>query len=202
MRYIQKAGARIVVCNLPDSVMDVIRSVPGVRSQLPLADSIEQARASLRLCRTGNQDEAKPTGQATILVPLVEGVDTEHAVTIAAKLSRERNAPVTLVYFLTIARHLPLGTPMADEEADGNRMLETAALVARKHNLQPSRHLEHVRDVEEGILQAIKNYHAAHLVLGAFADGGDDERFHQLVDVMLHRAPCNVLIGRKALEPV
>ena len=49
MKDIQGEGARIVVCNLPPKVQDVIRCVPGVRSQLPIANTMEEARASLRL---------------------------------------------------------------------------------------------------------------------------------------------------------
>src|ERR1051325_11176998 len=41
MHDIQSEGARIIVVNLPDNVLDMIRSVPGVRSQLPIARSIE-----------------------------------------------------------------------------------------------------------------------------------------------------------------
>src|ERR1700709_2224051 len=36
MDYIGRYRARIVVCGLPECVMDVIRAVPGVRSRLPV----------------------------------------------------------------------------------------------------------------------------------------------------------------------
>src|SRR2546427_6372240 len=49
MRDITGEGSRIIVCALPDNVLQVLRSVPGVRSQLPIANSVEEARASLRL---------------------------------------------------------------------------------------------------------------------------------------------------------
>src|SRR5437879_2535309 len=49
MRDIQGEGARIVLVNLPDNVLQVMRCVPGVRSQLPIAKSEEEARASLRV---------------------------------------------------------------------------------------------------------------------------------------------------------
>src|SRR2546423_14865634 len=49
MKDIQGEGARIIVVNLPEQILEVIRSVPGVRSQLPIARTIEEARASFRL---------------------------------------------------------------------------------------------------------------------------------------------------------
>src|SRR5260221_6268820 len=52
MRDIQAAGARIVVCSLPENVMQVLRTVRTVRSQLPIASCLEEARASLRLSGT------------------------------------------------------------------------------------------------------------------------------------------------------
>ena len=50
----------------------------------------------------------------------------------------------------------------------------------------------------EGLVQALKTYNAGYVVLGAFADRPDDEQFHEMAEMLLHRAPCNVLIGRKA----
>src|SRR5437868_14974282 len=41
MRDIEAAKARIVVANLPQSLLSICRMVPGVRSQLPIADSVE-----------------------------------------------------------------------------------------------------------------------------------------------------------------
>jgi anti-anti-sigma regulatory factor len=55
MDYIERYRARIVVAQLPESVMDVVKSVPGVRSRLPISDTIEAARASLHLARADGQ---------------------------------------------------------------------------------------------------------------------------------------------------
>jgi anti-anti-sigma regulatory factor len=45
--FIQAHHARVVVSGLPDNILEAIRRIPGVRSQLPLASSVEEARASL-----------------------------------------------------------------------------------------------------------------------------------------------------------
>jgi anti-anti-sigma regulatory factor len=202
MKDIQGEGARIIVCNLPDNVLRVVRSVPGVRSQLPIAKSVEEARASLRLGGSAAMGDAeRPPAEKGVLIPLVEGLDVDYAVTIAARLSREMRLPVLLVYLLAVGRNLPLNTPLAEQETAANRLLERAEQAARRQNLAFARYVERVRDVEEGVLQAIKNYKAGYVVLGAFADHAEDDLFHTLVETLLHRAPCNVLIGRKALAP-
>lgn len=199
MKDIQAEGARIVVCNLPEAVLSVIRCVPGVRSQLPIADSVEDARASLELsgASPGSTAERQPYADG-IVVPLLPQLDVEHALSIAGRLAREARAPVHLVYLLEVARHLPLTTPLPEEEAAANRMMCQAMDSARKQNLLATTHLERVRGVDDGLLQILRNYRAAHVVLGAFADHVGEEGFHELVDVLLHRAPCAVLIGRKA----
>lgn len=199
MRDIQAAGARIVVCALPDEVMRVVRSIPGVRSQLPVAATVEEARASLRL-----QGSALPTGaerQAMgngVLVPLIEGLDSEAAVVIAARAQRELKLQAHLVYFLTIARNLPLTAPLPEAEALANQGIEAASATARKAGLVFAVHVERVRDPQEGILQAIRNYTAATVIVSAAADQANSPTFMDLVEALLHRAPCNVVIARNA----
>lgn len=199
MRDIQGEGSRIVVCALPDNVFQVIRSVPGVRSQLPIARTLEEARASLRLSASASHaDEAHTAAEHGIVVPLMEGLDVEYAIAISARLSRDLRLPVQLVCLLEVARNLPLNTPLAAEEGEAHRLLEEAEQAARKQNLAFVRYVERVRDAEEGLLQALKTYKANYVVLGAVAEHEEGSRFHELVETLLHRAPCNVLIGRKA----
>jgi len=66
--YIQRHGARIVLCDIPDHVMEVLRRVPGVRSQLPVACTMAQARASLGLPSTYETLEAP--SEKIVLLPV------------------------------------------------------------------------------------------------------------------------------------
>src|SRR5687768_8729189 len=199
MKDIQAAGARMIVSGLHDNVLKVIRNVPGVRSQLPIAGTVEEARASLRLSGTAHgADSTTKPGAGGIIVPLLPGLDTEHAVELAALASRDRRIPIHLVYLLEVARNLPMATPLPDEESAANQMLELAASVAKRLNLASTMHLERVRDAGEGVLQVIQTYKAEYLILSSFSEGGDSTSFLQLVDTLLRRAPCNVLVGRRA----
>jgi len=198
IRDIQAAGARIVVCNLPAEVLLVIRTVPGVRSQLPIANSVEEARASLRLSGEAPKTEVGAPGDGGIVIPLLPGLDVDYALTISSRLARDLKVPLHIVYLLEVARHLPLSSPLGEEEAAAQSALALGTQLARKLNLAPNAHLERVRDAEEGLLQLLKTYQAGFVVLGAFAEPVDADRFHGLVDALLRRAPCNVLIGRRA----
>ena len=48
-RYIQEQNARIVVAGLAPELLEIGKAVPGVRSQLPVCDTVDEARASLSL---------------------------------------------------------------------------------------------------------------------------------------------------------
>lgn len=201
LRDIQSAGARIVVCNLPDDVLRVIRSVPGVRSQLPIARSLEEARASLELSEpaavAGNGRGEK---SGSIIIPILSGLDLEHALTIAIRVSRDLKAPVHLVYLLEVSRNLPLTSPLPEQEEAATKVLQDATQRARKLGISPLASIERVRDPEEGLLQVLRTLKAVCVVAGGFASRSEDARFFEIADLLLRRAPCSVLVGRKAPE--
>ena len=64
MRDIESARARILVASLPQKVLTVIKTVPGVRSQLPIAASVEAARASLKVQRRAPTPRLQPMPRA------------------------------------------------------------------------------------------------------------------------------------------
>ena len=197
MKDIQAAGARMLVSGLPEPVLRVIRSVPGVRSQLPIAANIEEARASLKLSGSAQSAESAPGGAlGGMVLPLLPGQDVEAAVMLAARLIKDTRTPLHLVYLLEVARTLPLATPLPDQEAEANKALELAAATAKRNSLMARPHLERVRDAGEGVLQLIQAYRADDLVLTPFVVEGDSSPFLQLSETLLRRAPSNVMVGR------
>jgi nucleotide-binding universal stress UspA family protein len=148
--------------------------------------------------RTAQSDEGRSGIENSILVPLFENFDIEYAITIAGRASRELKQPVTLATLLVVPRSMPLTAPMAEEEEAALALLQRAEKAARQQGMRYARHVERVRDAEEGLLQVIKKYRASNVIVGAFADHIRDEQFVQLVDILLQRAPCNVVIVRQA----
>ena len=72
MDYIERYRARIVVCALPENVMGCIRATPGVRSRLPVTETLEEARASLKLSGPGGvRAGGGQSAPQNILVPLL-----------------------------------------------------------------------------------------------------------------------------------
>jgi anti-anti-sigma regulatory factor/nucleotide-binding universal stress UspA family protein len=207
MRDIEAAKSRIVVVSLPKHILSVCKTVPGVRSQLPIADSIEEARASLRMANRSAMQEKRPSSSqdgakrsCTVLVPLVVNMDLTYGATLAARVARMGRPDVRLVYFLEVPRTLPLNAPQLEEEQAAQNMLSIAMQNAKQAGTAATEHVERVRDAAEGILAAAKTYEVDSIVFGATSEpvaGEEHERFHHLVDTLLHRAPCEVIIGRQ-----
>ncbi|MBM3493429.1 MAG: STAS domain-containing protein [Armatimonadetes bacterium] len=192
VKDIQSAGARIVVCNLPEAVLTVLKAVPGVRSQIALSMSVAEARDSLR--SAGSCSDEVPDG--AILVPLMDGIDTATALRLAATASRERALPVGIVTFVVIPRQLPLGAPQPEEEAEAQRVAAEGAAVARRMGLPCAVHLERVRDRGDGLLAALTQHKARMVVVALKTPELEDDARLQLTDMLLRKAPCDVLIAR------
>jgi anti-anti-sigma regulatory factor len=200
---IESAQARIVVANLPPDLIAVCRSLPGASSQLPVADSVAAARASLR---TGGAASAlaDPVRRASnILVPLVASMDLTYGAQLAGRLARSGRYELLLVYFLEVPRTLPLNTPLAEKDALAQSECGRAMQQAMQPGVVAHEYVERVRDATEGILAAIKASDAGMVVIGtAGKTEGEEvrEAFRQLVDVLLHRAPCEVIVGRQQIQ--
>jgi anti-anti-sigma regulatory factor/nucleotide-binding universal stress UspA family protein len=207
MRDIEGAKSRIVVVSLPKHILSVCKTVPGVRSQLPIADSIEEARASLRMANRAALQEKRPPGNADptkrstmLLVPLIANMDLTYGATLAGRVARTGRADIRLVYFLEVPRTLPLNAPQLEEEQAALQMLSQAMQAAKQAGATATEHVERVREAAEGILAMAKNYGVDSIVFGATSEpsaGEEHERFHHLVDTLIHRGSCEVIIGRQ-----
>jgi anti-anti-sigma regulatory factor len=202
MRDIGAANARIVVASLPAKIQSVCKTIPGVRSQLPIADSVEEARASLRMATSNAAaNAALPGGRRgpVILVPLVADLDLTYGANLASRIARTSQAEIRLTYFLEVARTLPLGAPLLEQERAAQEALDQGMQYVKQLNMTAVQQVERVREVRDGILAAIRNHEASLVVLGAATEpltGESHDTFHDLVDTLLHRAPCEVVIGR------
>jgi anti-anti-sigma regulatory factor len=196
VKDIQSAGARIVVCNLPESVRSVLKTVPGVRSQIALSMSVAEARESLRSASICSDVIA----DGSIIVPLMDGVDLATAIKLAASAGRERNLKVGLATFVVIPRQLPLSAPQPEEEAAAQELASKGAAEARRHGLECAVRLERVRDHQDGLIGLLTHHKASMVVLALAPNGSDDESQMELPALLLRKAPCDVLIARRSRQ--
>ncbi len=143
--FIQAQRARVVVAGLSSEIQDEIRRIPGARSQLPLASSVEEARASLAV----GGIEAVPESQRkpAILVPLLG--EWRSAVHYAAAYA-DRNVEMHLLYVMEVPRAQPLGVPLPDKEREATEILDEAERELGKHGYTVRRMITRARIAVEG----------------------------------------------------
>lgn len=199
MDYIERYKARIVVCNLPENVMAAVRAVPGVRSRLPVAGSLEEGRASLALARPGS---ARPAGRGrtlhNILVPLLSADAPELTMTLACRLAKPDGQAVNLhlAYILEVPRHLPLTAPLPEDEATAGGVLDAAEAWVRGQGLTPVPHVRRARDAGEEIVHQAEEL-GANIIVLAYAPNADADDFMvRVLRTLLDRAPCEVVLNK------
>jgi anti-anti-sigma regulatory factor len=201
MKDITAAGSRIVVVNLPDAVLNELKSIPGIRSQLPISSSIEEARASLDLMSDNQANSSSRAGMENpIIIPLIKGFDTEFSLLIAERIAKDTKQKVILIYLMEVARTLPLGAPLPEQEKAANEALNDAGKMAAKSNLTVGRYVERVRHMEEGLLNVLQHYDASYVLVSLNTTIMVDDPILTLVNLLIQRAPCNLIIGKRKHE--
>jgi anti-anti-sigma regulatory factor len=154
-KYISSHNARIIVAGLGPELAEIGKAVPGVRSQVPLAASVEEARASIEL------EEVTPRrGKAHIagVAPLVG--NWQRAINLADKLGVGESCEMHLVDLIKVPRTLPIGTPLPEREAASREMLERAKSLVQSSGLKGFTHAEHVRSESAGLIAFAEELHA------------------------------------------
>jgi len=174
IRYIAAHNARIVVAALSPELLEIGKSVPAVRAQLPVAATVEEARSALMLVElTPQRGKARLAGVAPILG------NWRRAIYFADKLAIGENCEIHLVDLIRVPRTLPVGTPMPEREAAGQARLEAAKGLVRETRLKSFSHVERVRSESGGLVEFVKHLEADFAVVsidrGERADPHMDE---------------------------
>lgn len=208
LEYIDRYHARIVLCAVPEAVMTVLRSVPGVRSQVPIAETCEAGRASLEVASMMRKSERRnPRGRdaskpSNILVPILPGLaSVREALGLAEALGRlvvgpDRGVKTTepeihLAFITIVPRTLPLNAPMAQEEEDTRKLVEEAASLSEATHLQVKSEIARTRDAAEEIVSLATSLQAGKIVLVM-----PKERIPELIRTVLQNSPCEVVVKR------
>jgi anti-anti-sigma regulatory factor len=159
-RYIQERKARIVVAALSPESLEIGKEVPGVRSQLPIAATVAEARASLEL-----EELIPERGKARIaaVVPML-GV-WQSAVSHACRLAVGQSIEVHLVDLIKVPRSMPIGTPLPDRETQGRQRLEQGKAMVSGIGFKVFGHVERVRSKSVGLIDFVKQLGADYSVV-------------------------------------
>lgn len=207
MDYIHAFGARVIICNVPDEILEKIRQTQGMRSQLPIARTLEEARASLEL-ETMFSPSAGIKSDKILLVPVLEVLDVSRGVSLAKELAKAVHSEIHLVYFLEVPKTLPLGAPLPEAEALAQKKLKEAEALFSPPDKKQARkageprvslvlHVERTREVSSGILSFAQQLKASVIIISTrTAPDMDNEQLEHIVSTLLLKAPCEVLIDR------
>lgn len=187
--FIQAHNARVVVAGLPQEMLEEVRKIPGVRSQLVLAANVEQAKSSLETGGTAALVEGK--AKPAVLVPLIGA--WQKAIQFAANEASSRRTELHLLYILQIPRNLPLGVPVPEAEQEALHVLSEAEKALKRRGVTIRRLTTRARDVIEGAAKFASET-KPELVVLAYLKSELAREGNQIgiIRTMCQEAPCDV----------
>ena len=135
----------------------------------------------------------------SILVPLLDEEETEHALDLACRLATDRGAQIVLVAPLVVERELPLNAHMDGMLTSLKERLESAAAVAASYGVAVRREIVRARpgSLGEDVARVAAERRAELVVVGAPVESrrGFHRAFSRDVLLLVRDAPCRVLIA-------
>lgn len=135
----------------------------------------------------------------TIVVPLLDQEETEHALDLACSLAADRGARIVLVAPAVLERELPLNAHLDGQLASLKERLETATAVASSYGVAVKREIVRTRPggFGEEVARVAAERRAELVVVGAPVESrrGFHRAFPREVLLLLRDAPCRVMIA-------
>jgi nucleotide-binding universal stress UspA family protein len=135
----------------------------------------------------------------SIVVPLLDQEETEHALDLACRLAADRGARVVLVAPLIVEHELPLDAHMDGELTDLKERLESATAVASSYGVGVRQEIVRTRpgSLGEEVARVATERRAELVVVGAPVESqrGFQRAFPREVLLLLRDAPCRVMIA-------
>jgi APA family basic amino acid/polyamine antiporter len=135
-----------------------------------------------------------------ILVPVVEGQESEEAVDVACRLAAERRAQIVALRVIVVPLELPLDAELPEEEARADRLLGEARSLGELYGVAVIERLVRARHAGRAIVTEAERRNAEIVVLGAPRVRHGRKVFGDTVTFVLKHSPCRVMVtaGRRA----
>jgi APA family basic amino acid/polyamine antiporter len=138
----------------------------------------------------------------SILVPVVEGRESEEAVDVACRLATERRATIAALRVIVVPLELPLDVELPEEERRANALLDHARDIGELYGVTVIGRLVRARHAGRAIVDEAGRRQAEIIVVGAprMRHPGRSAIFGKTVDFVLKNADCRVMVaaGRRA----
>ncbi len=201
MDFIERNRARTIVAAVPHAVMEVLRSVPEVRSQLPVVGSVEEARRSLDMLAQGETKGRKKhltsRTDRRFLVCLSGEESDEQLLMVVQELAQTTSAEAVLIYPILVPRDLPLQSPLLEQEEIAAKALEAGRRSLQNAEIKTEIRLERGRDVASAIHGALEEYMVSQVLVALPCNSGQShDQALKLVSSVLAKVQQSVLFVR------
>lgn len=134
-----------------------------------------------------------------IIVPTIGTGYSERAVELACRLGEKQKAEIIVAHFIKIPFTLPLGAIIESAETAAKQIVDRGVEIVRHSNLPVRAVVAHARQVEEAIIRLAREEDADLILMGIRPAIGFPERIiGRTSEAVLRRAPCEVLVDRRA----
>lgn len=201
----EQERSRIVVAAVPQHVLDVLRSVPEVRSQLPIAKSVEDARRSLDLLlETDDEPKKKRRRDAEFreyqrtVVAIVCGDDSDvELLKVVREFASTNPVKVVVLFPIVVPRNLPLQAPMPEQETLATKAIEAAKTALTEIRIAHEARVEHARDLPTLIHEVAEAADAAYVMFAfSYRTPEKIEEGVKLVGAILQKVTRPILFVR------
>lgn len=197
LNYIRRHGSRFIVAEVPPQMLEVLKTVPEVRSQLPIASTIEEARKSMDLSLEERAANLTAKGNPHVSLLALYGTECdEAALEFFADEVEEHGQTPHLVAVIEVPRELPLQAPLTDKEEAAHAALETAKSRLKARRLSAAVHMEKARDLAAGIAAVADKTRAEWVFVPLPCKPEHTDKALQVMRTLLHRLTCRVVLVR------
>ena len=193
LSYMEARGARIILCSVPPAIQTVLRAVPGLHSQIPTAETVEQGRQSLLAGKA-----APLTAKANaviVLVPVNPPFSVEAVRQLLKRLHLAAGSEIHFVYVLLVPRALPVGAPLPEDEARAEQLLTRAE--QEISNVKSERHVVRGRHMADAIVEAATKLGASEVIVGLDSSSSEDESVASILQGLRDKAPCSLTVTQE-----
>jgi APA family basic amino acid/polyamine antiporter len=133
-----------------------------------------------------------------LLVPVVDGAESDEAMNLACHLAAERGARIAAVYVVEVPMELRLDSELPEQERRADEVLDGAWAIGDSYGIDVSLRLLRARSAGRAIVREAERRNSEIVVLGS--PRRDPRRrsrkvFGGTVEFVLEHAPCRVMVA-------
>jgi basic amino acid/polyamine antiporter, APA family len=133
-----------------------------------------------------------------LLVPVIDGYESDEAMNVAARLAAERGARIAAVTAIELPLELPLDAELPEEELKANEVLDEARAIGELYGVDVVGRIVRARNAGRAIVDEAERRGSEIIIMGAPRSERRQRVFGDTVDFVLKHAPCRVMVAAGA----